>query len=113
VPKKLKRGVDGDGVDGAAKDTQGVEEKVLSWKEQIQSMSTKEFEAFLRAKADEIADLASDRVLDEVVGRVMGEEEDRQFQKEVLGDGGMSGGDMEVQMGDQVKAVVAVSEALV
>jgi hypothetical protein len=77
VPKKLKRGVDGDGVDGAAKDTQGVEEKVLSWKEQIQSMSTKEFEAFLRAKADEIADLASDRVLDEVVGRVMGEEEDR------------------------------------
>jgi hypothetical protein len=31
----------------------------------------------------------------------------------VLGDGGMSGGDMEVQMGDQVKAVVAVSEALV
>jgi hypothetical protein len=40
-------------------------------------MSKKEFEAFLRAKADEIADLASDRVLDEVVGRVMGEEEDR------------------------------------
>jgi hypothetical protein len=94
VPKKLKRGVDGDGVEGVAKDAQGVEEKVLSWKEQIQSMSKKEFEAFLRAKADEIADLATDRVLDVVVGRVMGEEEDGQFQKEVLGDGGMSGGDM-------------------
>jgi hypothetical protein len=28
--KKLKRGVDSDGVEGAAKDAQGVEEKVLS-----------------------------------------------------------------------------------
>jgi hypothetical protein len=68
-------------------------------------MSKKEFEAFPRAKADEIADRATDRVLDEVVGRVMGEEED--------GDGVMSGGDMEVKMGDRVKEVVTVSEALV
>jgi hypothetical protein len=39
----------------------------------------KEFEAFLRAKMDEILNLAADRVLDKVVDRVMGEEEDGQF----------------------------------
>jgi hypothetical protein len=38
-------------------------------------MSKKEFGTFLRAKADEIANMAADRVLDEVANRVMGEEE--------------------------------------
>jgi hypothetical protein len=58
-----------------AKDTQGVGDVVLSWKEQVQNMSKKEFGTFLRAKADEIANMAADRVLDEVANRVMGEEE--------------------------------------
>jgi hypothetical protein len=56
VSKKLKRGVDGTSVEGAAKDVQGVVDDVLSWKEHVQNMS-KEFEAFLRAKANEIANL--------------------------------------------------------
>jgi hypothetical protein len=93
-------------------DAQGGGDVVLSWKERVQNM-TKEFEAFLRAKADEIADLATDRVLDEVVGTVMGEEEDGQFQKEVLGDGVTSRGDMEVEVGDRVREEAAISEALV
>jgi hypothetical protein len=67
VSKKLKRSVDGTRVEGAAKDAQGVVDDVLSWKEQVQNMSKKEFEAFLRAKANEIANLVADRVLDEVV----------------------------------------------
>jgi purine-nucleoside phosphorylase len=47
-----------------------------------------------------------------VVDIVMGEEEDGQLQKEVLGDGGMSGGDMEVEMGDRVREAAAVSKAI-
>jgi hypothetical protein len=112
VLKKMKRRVDSAGVEGVAKYAHSVEERVLSWKEQFQSMSKKEFEAFLRAKADEIANLATDRVLDEVVDRVMDEEEDRKFQREVLGDGVVSGGDMEMERGDRVREVAAVSEAV-
>jgi hypothetical protein len=96
VSKKLKRGVDGTRVEGAAKHARGVVDDVLSWKEQVQNMSKKKFEAFLRAKENEIANLVADRVLDEVVGRVMGEEDVGQLQEEVLGDGG----DMEVEVGD-------------
>jgi hypothetical protein len=112
VLKKMKRRVDSAGVEGVAKYAHSVEERVLSWKEQFQSMSKKEFEAFLRAKADEIANLATDRVLDEVVDRVMDEEEDRKFQREVLGDGVVSGGDMEMERGDRVREAAAVSEAV-
>jgi hypothetical protein len=57
VSKKLKRGVDGTRVEGVAKDTQGVVDDALSWKEQVQNMSKKEFKDFLRAKANEIANL--------------------------------------------------------
>jgi hypothetical protein len=85
----------------------------MPWKEQVQNMSKKEFEAFLREKSDGITNLAADRVLDEVVNRVMSEEEeDGQFQKEVLGDGVMLGGDMEVEVGDRVREAASVSEAI-
>jgi hypothetical protein len=113
VSKKLKRGVVRDGVEGVARDAQGVEDGVMPWKEQVQNMSKKEFEAFLREKSDGITNLAADRVLDEVVNRVMSEEEeDGQFQKEVLGDGVMLGGDMEVEVGDRVREAASVSEAI-
>jgi hypothetical protein len=111
VPKKLKTGVESDGVEVVAKDAQGGEDGVMSWKEHVQNM-TKEFEAILRAKADEISNMAADRVLDEVVHTVMGEEEDEQVQKEVLGDDGMSGGDMEVEMGDRVREAATVCKAV-
>jgi hypothetical protein len=75
-------------------------------------MTNREFEAFLRAKADEISNLAADRLLDEVVDRVMGEEEDGQLRKEVLGDGGMSDGAMEVEKGGRVREPTTVSEAI-
>jgi hypothetical protein len=107
VSKKLKRGVDGTGVEGVAKDAQGVVDDVLSWKEQVQNMSKKEFEVFLRAKADEIVNRAANRVLDEVVNKVMGEEDVWQLQKEVLGDGG----NMEVEVGDRVREAATVSKA--
>jgi hypothetical protein len=111
VPKKVKKGVDSSGVKGVAKDAQGVEDGLVSWKEQVQNMSKKEFEAFLRAKVEEILNKAANGVFEELVDIVMGEEEDGQQEKEVLGDGGLSGGDKEVEMGDRVREAVPVFEA--
>jgi hypothetical protein len=47
----------------------------ISWKEQVQNMSKEEFEAFLRAKADEIRNSAADGVFDELVDKGISEED--------------------------------------
>jgi hypothetical protein len=71
-------------------------------------MSEEEFEAFLRAKTDEITNKAADGVIVELADKLMGEEDDGQQEKEGLEEGELSGGDKEVDMGDRVKEAVEV-----
>jgi hypothetical protein len=69
-------------------------------------MSEEEFEAFLRAKADEITNKVADGVIEELADKV-GEEDDGQ-QEEGLEEGELSSGDKEVEMGDRVKEAAKV-----
>jgi hypothetical protein len=59
---------------------------LASWKEQVQNMSEGEFEVFLRQKAGEILDKAAENVLDELVDKVMEEEEEGQQEAQVAGE---------------------------
>jgi hypothetical protein len=52
--------------------------QVLSWKEQVMNMSNVEFEAFLKEKAGEILNKAAENIFDDLVHKVMGEEEGEQ-----------------------------------
>jgi hypothetical protein len=56
--------------------SRGVLDVMESAKEQVKSMSKKEFEAFLRNKAEEIKLMAIDTVLDEIADKVMAEGEE-------------------------------------
>jgi hypothetical protein len=91
--------------------THGAEDGFVSWKEQVQNMSKEEFEAFLRAKANEIVNKVADGVFEEVANKVLGEEDEGQQQQVVLEEGELSGGDKEMEIGDRVKDAAAVSEA--
>jgi hypothetical protein len=55
-------------------------------------MSKVEFEAFLRAKANEILNKAAEGVLDELADKVLGEEDNGQQDKKGQEDGELSGG---------------------
>lgn len=56
--------------------SRGVLDVMESAKEQVKSMSKKEFEAFLRNKAEEIKLMAIDTVLDDIADKVMAEGEE-------------------------------------
>jgi hypothetical protein len=98
-------------VEEVAKSTHGIEDDFTSWKEQVQNMSKVEFEAFLRAKANEILNKAAEGVLDELVDKVLGEEDNGQQDKEGQEDGELSGGGTKVEMGDRVLEAASVTEA--
>jgi hypothetical protein len=101
MPKKQKRG------SGSSEVERVAEDGFVSWKEQVQNMSEEEFEAFLRAKADEITNKVADGVIEELADKV-GEEDDGQQEKEGLEEGELSSGDKEVEMGDRVKEAAEV-----
>jgi hypothetical protein len=92
LAKKQKRGSGSSEVEEVAKSTQGIEDDFTSWKEQVQNMSKVEFEAFLRAKANEILNKAAEGVLDELADKVLGEEDNGQQDKKGQEDGEFSGG---------------------
>jgi hypothetical protein len=69
VSKKHKKDEDNDLVKARKGDSDGF----ISWKEQVLNMSKEEFEAFLTEKAEEISSKAADKVLDELVNKVMEE----------------------------------------
>jgi hypothetical protein len=106
--KRVSASTEGELGHGSAHDAEG---GFVSWKEQVQNMSKEEFEAFLRAKANEIMNKASDGVFEEVANKVMGEEDEWQQQQAVLEEGELSGGDKEMGIGERVQEAAAVSEA--
>jgi hypothetical protein len=61
------------------------EDVFVSWKEQVQNMSRDEFEAFLKAKPDEILDKAAKKVIEELADKVMGEADEVVQEVERLG----------------------------
>jgi hypothetical protein len=91
----------------------GVGDGVISWKEQVQNMSKEEFEAFLRAKAKEISNMAVDEVIEEVADKVM-EEKDEDLQGQVVvGDemGVLPGFDKGREVANKILEGAAVLEA--
>jgi hypothetical protein len=85
--KKLKRGVGSGEGERGVEISPNSEDGFVSWKEQVQNMTKDEFEVFLRAKAGDILNRAADEVMEEMVDKVLGEE-DEGHQEE----GGTGGG---------------------
>jgi hypothetical protein len=113
MTKKQKRDEVAEEKGRVEENTKGAEDGFISWREQVQNMSKVEFEAFLRAKAGEILNMAADEVIGEVADKVMEEkDEDQQGQEEVgIGAGTLSGVDKIVEMTDRVKEAANVPEA--
>jgi hypothetical protein len=91
----------------------GAEDGFISWKEQVQNMSKGEFEAFLRANAGEILNMAVDEVIRELADKVLEEkDEDQQGREEVvIGVGVLSGVGKNVEITNRVKEAKVVPEA--
>jgi hypothetical protein len=83
----------------------------MAWKKQYLNMSKEEFEAFLRARAGEILNKASDIVFEEVVDRVLGEEEEGQKEQELEKSNKGAGGNVEMDLGVGIREAAAVSDA--
>jgi hypothetical protein len=110
MAKKQKRGLGSSEDERVAKNTQGAEDDFISWKEQVQNMSKEEFEAFFRAKVDEIRNKAVDGVFDELADKGMSEDVGQQ-ENEGLEDGEVFSGGKEVEMGDRIMEAATVAEA--
>jgi hypothetical protein len=89
----------------------GGEDVFVSWKEQVQNMSTDEFEAFLKARADEILDKAAKTVIEEMADKVMGEVDEGVQEVESLEEGELSRKGEEVEMEERVLVAAMVPEA--
>jgi hypothetical protein len=89
----------------------GGEDVFVSWKEQVQNMSRDEFEAFLKAKADEILDKAAKTVIEELADKVMGEADEVVQEVESLEEGEGAGKGTEVEMEERLLVAAWVPEA--
>jgi hypothetical protein len=85
MAKKRKRGEGSKGGEGVVEKDKADEDVFVSWKEQVQNMSRDEFEAFLKAKPDEILDKAAKKVIEELADKVMGEADEVVQEVERLG----------------------------
>jgi hypothetical protein len=94
-------------------DNEEVGDGFISRKEQVLSMSEEEFEAFLRAKAKEISNMAADEVIRELAEKVMEEkDEDQQGQEEIGEEAGvLLGADRSGEMTGRTREVEAVLKA--
>jgi hypothetical protein len=89
----------------------GGEDVFVSWKEQVQNMSRDEFEAFLKARADEILDKAAKAVIEELADKVMGEADEEVQEVESLEEGELVGKGKEVEMEGRLLEAEGVPEA--
>jgi hypothetical protein len=80
------------------KDKEG-DDVFVSWKEQVQNMSRDEFEAFLKAKADEILDKVAKTVIEELADKVMGEADEAVQEVERLAEGEVARRNLELSEG--------------
>jgi hypothetical protein len=74
-------------------------------------MSRDEFEAFLKAKVDEILDKAAKTVIEDLADKVMGEADEAVQEVERLAEGEMAGKGMEVEMEERLLVAAGVPEA--
>jgi hypothetical protein len=94
----------------AEKDKEGGD-VFVSWKEWVQNMSREEFEAFLKAKADEILDKAAKTVIEDLADKVMGEADEAVQEVERLAEGEMDGVGSEVVREERLLVAAGVPEA--
>jgi hypothetical protein len=94
----------------AEKDKEGGD-VFVSWKERVQNMSREEFEAFLKAKADEILDKAAKTVIEDLADKVMGEADEAVQEVERLAEGEMDGVGSEVVREERLLVAAGVPEA--
>jgi hypothetical protein len=111
MAKKLKSGVGSGEGERGVEISPNSEDGFVSWKEQVQNMTKDEFEAFLRAKARDILNRAAYEVMEEVVDKVLGEEDEGHQEEEVQGAGVLHGGDKELMLNDRVMEAAVVPDA--
>jgi hypothetical protein len=105
LAKKQKRD---EGSSGGDKDGGDV---FVSWKEQVQNMSGEEFEAFLKAKADEILDKAAKTVIEDLADKVMGEADEAVQEVVRSAEGELDGVGTEAEREERLLVAAGVPEA--
>jgi hypothetical protein len=111
IAKRQRRG-EGSGVgEGVVENAKGDEDGFVSWKEQVQNMSRDEFEAFLKARAEEILEKAAKTVIEELADKVVGETDEGAQEVESLEDGELAEKGKEVEMEERLLEAATVPEA--
>jgi hypothetical protein len=111
MAKKQKGDEGSDGGEGMAEKDKEGDDVFVSWKEQVQNMSREEFEAFLKAKADEILNKAAKTVIEDLADKVMGEADEAVQEVDRSAEGEMDGVGTEVVREERLLVAAGVPEA--